>query len=328
MDLLIVDALDAEVMQWLESRHEVRFAPELALDSREFRQVLHNVRALILPSRVAFSEKTLQYAPVLRAVGRVHSGAENIDLEACARAGVEVVRSAAATALAEAEFMIGAGLSLLRRVPVAGLDGMLVGRELGSCTVGLLGMSASAKAMAGMLSGFGCRMVAYDPSIHASDGIWPRWQLEPVPLRELIEISDLLCVQLSYFTRYRRLLGERLLPTCKQNQVLVSITHSAVFDQDVLAEVLRNGRMAAAWLDSLEPGALDEGQPLHGLSNLQVTPQVASTTRESRLRSAWAVARRIDDLLSVAPRISRSAAVRPPEPEDAPTGPATAPGSR
>jgi D-3-phosphoglycerate dehydrogenase len=326
MDLLILDALDAEVMQWLESRHLVRFAPELALDSREFRQSLHDVRAVILPSRVAFNEKTLHYAPVLRAVGRVHSGAENIDLEACSRAGVEVVRSAAATALAEAEFMIGAGLSLLRRVPVAGLDGMLVGRELGACTVGLLGMSPSAKAMAGMLSGFGCRMVAYDPSLHASDGIWPRWQLEPVPLRELIETSDLLCVQLSYFTRYRRLLGERLLPTCKPQQVLVSVTHSGVFDEEVLAEVLRSGRMAAAWLDSLEPGATDEGKPLHGLPTLQVTPQVASTTRESRLRSAWAVARRIDDLLSMAPSAGR--AVRPMARSDEPIGPSAAPASR
>jgi len=32
--------------------------------------------------------------------------------------------------------MIGALLSLLRRVPVVGSDGMLVGRELGGATVG------------------------------------------------------------------------------------------------------------------------------------------------------------------------------------------------
>ena len=59
-------------------------------------------------------------------------------------------------------------------------------------------------------------------------------------------------------------------------------------------------------LDSLEPGALDEGRPLHGIGNLQITPRLASTTRESRLRSAWAVARRIDELLMATP-------VAPPE---------------
>jgi D-3-phosphoglycerate dehydrogenase len=63
--------------------------------------------------------------------------------------------------------------------------------------------------------------------------------------------------------------------------------------------------MAAAWLDSLEPGALDAGRPLHDIDSLQITPRVASTTRESRIRSAWAVARRIDELLTVAPTALR-----------------------
>jgi D-3-phosphoglycerate dehydrogenase len=301
MDLLIVDTLDAEVMQWLESRHSVRFAPELALDSREFRAALYNVRAVILPSSVAFGAKALPFAPMMRAVGRVNSGAENIDAEACLRAGIEVVRSATATAQAEAEFMIGALLSMLRRVPVAGPDGMLVGRELGAATVGLIGMPPAARAMASMLSGFGCRVVGYEPSLHASDGVWDRWKVAPMPLRELIETSDALAVQLSYFTRYQGLLGERLLPYCKPNQVMVSVSHSGVFDERTLADVLGSGRMAAAWLDSMEPGALDEGRPLHGVGNLQITPRLGSTTRESRLRSAWAVARRIDELLMATP---------------------------
>jgi D-3-phosphoglycerate dehydrogenase / 2-oxoglutarate reductase len=37
---------------------------------------------------------------------------------------------------------------------------------------------------------------------------------------------------------------------------------------------------------------------LHDIDSLQITPRVAATTRESRIRSAWAVARRIDELLT------------------------------
>ena len=105
-------------------------------------------------------------------------------------------------------------------------------------------------------------------------------------------------MQLAYFSRYHGLLGERFLPFCKPNQVMVSIAHSSLFDEAALAEVLASGRMAAAWFDSLEPGALDPGRPLHDIDTLQITPRVASTTRESRIRSAWAVARRIDELLT------------------------------
>ena len=300
MDLLIIEPLEAEVMQWLDARYSLRQAPELARDTRAFRQALYNVRALILPPTVALDAQALHYAPVLRAVGRVSAGAENIDLDACARAGIEVVRSQTATAQAEAEFMIGALLSLLRRVPVVGSDGMLVGRELGACTVGLIGMPPAAKAMAKMLSGFGSRLVGYDPSLHASDSVWERWQVAPLGLRELLERSDAVCVQLNYFSRYHGLLGERFLPFCKPNQVIVSIAHSALFDEKTLADVLTSGRVSAVWLDSLEPGATEPGRPLSGMDTLQVTPRVASTTRESRLRSAWAVVKRIDELLSAA----------------------------
>ncbi len=306
MDLLIVEPLEAEVMDWLGERYQVRYAPELARDPRGFRQALYNVRALIIPPSVALDAQALHYAPVLRAVGRVSAGAENIDLDACGKAGVEVVRSLTATANAEAEFMVGALLAMLRRVPVVGSDGLLVGRELGACTVGLIGMQPSARSMVELLSGFGSRVVGYDPSLHATDGLWARWRVEPLGLRELLEQSDAVCVQLAYYSRYHGLLGERFLPYCRPNQVMVSIAHSGLFDEAALAEVLASGRMAAAWFDSLEPGALDPGRPLHDIESLQVTPRVASTTRESRTRSAWAVARRIDELLSAVPGVLRS----------------------
>ena len=305
MDLLIVEAIEEDVVRWLDARHSVRYEPALAQDPRAFRQALYNVRALVLPPSIAIDAQALHYAPVLRAVGRVSAGAENIDLDACARAGVEVVRSATATAQAEAEFVIGALLSLLRRVPVVGSDGMLVGRELGAATVGLVGMSPAARSMAQLLGAFGARVNGYDPSLHSSDSVWERWRVKPLGLRELLESSDAVCVQLSYFSRYHGLLGERFLPFSKPNQVIVSIAHSGLFDEAALAEAMGSGRIAAAWFDSLEPGALDEGRPLAGIDTLQVTPRVASTTRESRLRSAWAVARRLDEILTLTPAAKR-----------------------
>jgi phosphoglycerate dehydrogenase-like enzyme len=231
-------------------------------------------------------------------VGRLSGGAENIDFDACARAGVEVVRPTDATAQAEAEFMIGALLQMLRRVPVVNAEGLLVGRELHGSTVGMVGMSTAAQPLSQLLAAFGARAIGYDPTLHASDPVWARWLVEPVSLRELMEQSDGVCVMLNYFTRYQGLLGERYLAFCKTNQVLVSLAPSNLFDDVTLADVLGSGRMAAAWFDSLEPGLAAPGRPLHGLDTLQVTPRVASTTRESRVRAAWDVARHIDTLLS------------------------------
>ncbi|MBK6863985.1 MAG: phosphoglycerate dehydrogenase [Ideonella sp.] len=297
MDLLIAETLEPEVITWLETRHSLRYAPQLAQDPRGFRQGLYDVRGLIVPAALAVDANLLQHAPRLRAVGRVSAGAENIDLEACTEAGVEVVRCLTASAPAEAEFMLQALLSLLRRFPVVGPGGQLAGRELSACTVGLVGMAPAARSMAQMLAGFETRLVGYDPALHTSDSVWERWRVEPLGLRELLQEADAVCVQLPYFSRYRGLLGERFLPFCRPDQVIVSISHSALFDENWLADALATDRIAAVWLDSVEPGLLDPGRPLHGIETLQVSPRVASTTRESHLRSAWAVAKRIDELL-------------------------------
>jgi len=300
MDVLIVEPVEPEVLQWIDARHPVRFAPELERDPRALRQAMFNVRALIAPPSVALDAQALHFAPVLRAVGRLSAGAENLDLEAFARAGIEVVRPGTASAGAEAEFAIGAMLQLLRRVPVRSNDGMLVGRELAGATVGLVGLPASARPLAELMGAFGAQVKGYDPALHQTDGLWDRWKIVPLSLRELVEQSDVLCVLLNYFTRYKGLLGERFLPHCKPDQVLVSLGHSSLFDEAALAEALETGRMAAAWFDSMEPSMLDFGRPLRAVRNLQITPRVAGTTRESRIRSAWAVVRRIDEILSEA----------------------------
>ena len=216
MDVLIVEPLEPEVMQWLAERHAVRYAPELARDARALRQALFNVRALVIPPSVALDAQALHYAPMLRAVGRLSSGSENIDLDACGRAGVEVVRSVTASAVAEAEFMVGGLLQMLRRVPVLSPEGLLVGRELGGATIGLVGMVPAARSLAQLLSAFGSRVIGYDPAVHASDNVWTRWRVEPVALRELMEQSDGVCVQLTYFSRYQGLIGERAFPAALQ----------------------------------------------------------------------------------------------------------------
>jgi D-3-phosphoglycerate dehydrogenase len=300
MDVLIVEPLNPEVQSWLEARYDVGYAPHLAQDPAEFRHTLAKVRATIIPPSVALDAATLQRAPHLRIVGRLSGGPENIDLEACARAGIEVVRPASASAVAEAEFLIGALLQMLRRVPIVNDEGLLVGRELGGATVGLVGMTPAVKPLAQLLAAFGAHVQGYDPALHATDPLWSRQGVKPIGLRELMQTSDGVCVLLHFFQRYAGLFGERLLSESKPNQVLVSLAHSKMFDDRALADALANGPLAAAWFDSMEPGLLDPGKPLRHVDTLQVTPRVAATTQGSRVRSAWAVARRVDELLSLA----------------------------
>lgn len=308
MTVLILEPLEADVVQWLGERHDARFAPELVGNFEGLAQALQHARALVAPPDVRVDADVLRAAPQLRAIGRASGGADNIDMDACCRAGVDVVRSQASTASAEAEFAIAALLSLLRRVPVEGSDGLKVGRELGCSTVGVLGMTPAAQVLTQLLQAFGTRVIGYDPAIHPSDATWARWGVEAVGLSVLMEEADGLVLLVPYFDRYRGLVGERQLEGARPGQVLVSLSQSGIVHEAALAMALRSGRLKAAWFDSLEPGWLESGRPLHGMSQLQVTPRLAGTTRESRVRAAWAVARGIDELLAPRPGSAKPAA--------------------
>lgn len=298
MTILILEALDADVVQWLADRHDARFAPELVQEPGRLRAAIAGARALVAPAGLAIDADLLDAADCLRVIARMSGGVENIDFAACQARGIEVVRHMMATAGAEAEFAIGALITLLRRMPVPTSDGSLVGRELGCCTVGLFGLTPAAQALSSLLGAFGARVVGYDPALHLRDPMWTHWGIEALPLHEVMEQADAAVALLPFSERFRGLLGERLLAGVRPGQVWVSLTHSALFDEAALAQALRDGRVRAVWFDSLEPGWLELGRPLYGQEAVQVTPRLADTTRESRARAAWGVARRIDEVIS------------------------------
>jgi D-3-phosphoglycerate dehydrogenase / 2-oxoglutarate reductase len=300
-DVLIVEPLDADVLAWLSARHALRLAPELALDPRGLRQALAGARALVVPASVAIDAATLLSAPALRIVCRLVAGGDNIDIDACARAGVEVVRPASAHTQAEAEFAVGALLQMLRRMPIVNNDGSLVGRELGSCTVGLVGITPTAKPLAQLLKAFGAKVLGHDPGLMAADSMWHHAGVEAMSLPALLARCDAVCVLLQPVPRYDGLFDDNVLAHCKTNQVLLSLTQAQLFVEGALARALGEGPLCAAWFDHMEPAWLDEGRPLRHADTLQVTPRIAGITQQSRARSAWAVAGRIDEVLAPPP---------------------------
>lgn len=295
MDLLVAEPLEPDVLDWLQQRLVVDYRPRLTDDPSALAQALGQTRAAILPARVRIDARVLRLAPHLKAIGRVVGGPEHIDYQACTLAGVELVRCPDSTAPAEAEFLLGAILSLLRPSPMD--MGQVAGRELARSTVGMIGMTAAAQKLVPLLRAMGTQVVGYDPTVHAQDPRWSGWGIRPLSLNSLFAACDAVCVLLPGFSRYHGLLGERSLGHCRPGQVLVSLSPSALFDEAALARVLGSGRLAAAWLDQADLDLQAPGRILAGMRGLMTTPMLAGYTRESRNRSAWGVARRIEQIL-------------------------------
>ena len=302
MDILLLDALVPEAMSWLETRHSVEYRPELAEDLIALRRAAYKTRGIVFPRQTVVTREFLDFLPKLKAVGRLHVGTDNTDLEACKERDIKVVHASSANVRSNAEYLLSSLLLLYRRGVVSALMGRRhpsaqMGRELHGSTVGILGLAPTAHTLAGMLNSLGVRLIGYDPAVHHTAPIWERLRIQPVSLPELVSQADAVSVQMLYATRFKGFVNDKLLAACKRNQLWVGISRSELFDEGALAAALCDGRIEACVLDGVEANFLGDASPLKGLKNLFVTPRLGSHTREARLRSSWYVAHRIHEAI-------------------------------
>jgi len=306
VDILLLDRPVPEALAWLEARHSVECRPELATDPRALRKAAYKAQAVLLPRKVVVTREFLDFAPLLKAVARMHVGTDNTDLEACRERNVRVIHATTASVRSNAEYLLASLLLLYRRGIGSALKGdrhadIRLGRELNGSVVGILGLAPTAHTLAIMLHALGAKLVGYDPAVHHTAPIWSRLHVQPVSLQELMAQSEAISVQVLYASRYQGFVNDKVLAHCKPGQLWVSTSRSQLFDPQALARALTDGRIEACMLDGAESGFASRGTPLHELENLYLTPRLGSYTREARLRASWYVVHRMHETLA-APR--------------------------
>jgi len=248
------------------------------------------------------SAADLARATRARLVHKFGAGVNTIDVDAATKHGIAVANMPGANAPSVAEGTVLLMLAALRRLPVldrATRDGRgwpsdpnlgETVRDIGGCTVGLVGYGNIAKRVANILA-------AMDATVlHTStrdDGL-PGWR----PLPELVAASDVVSLHLPLTTDTEGLIDRATIARMKPGAVLVNTSRGPIVDEDALAEALRDGRLAAAGLDvfGVEPVAPDN--PLLGLDNVVLTPHVTWYTVDTMRRylgEAVANCRRIRD---------------------------------
>lgn len=303
MDILLLERLVPEALAWLESRHSVECRPELVSDASALRKAVYKAQAVVLPRKVVVTREFLDFAPLLKAVARMHVGTDNTDLEACRERKVRVIQASTANVRSNAEYLLASLLLLFRRGIGSALIGdrhadIRIGREINGSVIGILGLAPTAHTLAMMLHSLGAKLIGYDPAVHHTAPIWSRLQVQPVSLQELMAHADAISVQVMYASRYQHFVNEKMLAHCKPGQMWVGTSRSQLFEPQALAHALSDGRIEACILDGAEAGFASKGSPLHEANNLFLTPRLGSHTRESRLRASWYVAHRIHETLS------------------------------
>ena len=118
------------------------------------------------------------------------------------------------------------------------------GRELRGLTVGVVGTGRIGAAVADRLSGFGCRVLAYDRR--------PKISAHHVDLDELLEQSDLVTLHTPLSEGTRHLLDRARIRRLKRGAIVVNTGRGALIDTDALIAALESGALGGAALDVVE----------------------------------------------------------------------------
>lgn len=185
------------------------------------------------------------------------AGFNHVDLEAAADSGLTVVRVPEYSPYAVAEFTVGMMLALGRKYHRAqnrvregnfSLEG-LMGFDLHSRTVGIVGTGKIGLVLAAILRGFGCRVVAYDP--YPSDEA-VALGVTYMSLDDLLGASDIVTLHCPLTPETHHLINEGTLQLMKPGVVLINTSRGALIDTEAVIDALKEGRIGHLGLDVYE----------------------------------------------------------------------------
>ncbi|MER2509093.1 2-hydroxyacid dehydrogenase [Amaricoccus sp.] len=185
------------------------------------------------------------------------AGFNNVDLEACAKAGIAVGRVPAYSPESVAEHAIALILTLNRKIHRAHsrvrdgnfeLDGLL-GFDLGRRVAGVVGTGAIGLAAARILRGFGCEVLGSDPF---PGDAFPALGGRYVPLDTLFAEADVITLHCPLTSGTRHMVDADTLARMKPGVMLINTSRGALVDTAAVIEGLKSGHVGALGLDVYE----------------------------------------------------------------------------
>lgn len=223
-------------------------------------------------------------APELRVVSNYAVGSDNVDLDAAAQRGIPVGVTPDVLTEATADMAFALMLAAARRLVEADAEARrgewltweparLLGHEVHGRTLGIVGHGRIGRAVARRAAGFEMRV------LHSG-------RSGGMPLDELLETSDFVSIHVPLTPATRGLIGAAQLRRMRPTAVLVNTARGAIVDTEALVRALREGWIAAAGIDVMEPEPPPADHPLLRAPNLTVAPHIGSATHTARERMA------------------------------------------
>lgn len=251
----------------------------------------HDVEVL----SASFPPPDLQRTPSLRWLAQAGAGADHLT---GADPRLLITNGSGASAVAMAEYILGAALAWTEKLPerianqaARGWDGHryeLAGGSLRGRTAVMLGYGGIGREAARLLAAFGVRIIAvkarpgqrtddawHEPGTGDPDGAIPARFAGLDELSEVVAGANLLIVTVPLTPSTKHLVNGAVLSASTRPLCLINVGRGAVIDEDALLAALDDGHVDAAYLDVTAREPLPESSPLWEHERVIVTPHVS-----------------------------------------------------
>ncbi len=261
-----------------------------AMSEDELIATLPGFSLLGLRSNTHLTEKVLQEASDLVAVGAFCIGTNQIDLEAAAQRGIAAFNAPYSNTRSVVELVIAEIVALARRLTEK-TERMHTGvwdksaqgsHEVRGRTLGIVGYGNIGTQLSNLAEAMGLRVIFYDTADRLAHGNARRVGT----LDELLREADVVSLHVDGRPGNAGLFGAEEFAKMKPRSLFINASRGMVVDEQALREHILSGHIAGAAIDvfPVEPKA--QGDPfvsaLRGLPNVILTPHVGGSTQEAQ----------------------------------------------
>jgi glyoxylate reductase len=162
--------------------------------------------------------------------------------------------------------------------------GYMLGVEIHSQTIGIVGMGRIGQQIAKRAGGFDMRVIYHNR--RRREEIESELSAQYVSFDELLDQSDYLVLSCPLTEETHHLIAEEQFAKMKSTAILINVARGPVVDTDALTTALSNQTIYAAGLDVTDPEPLPRDHPLLKLNNVTIAPHLGSATQQTRHQMA------------------------------------------
>jgi D-3-phosphoglycerate dehydrogenase len=248
-------------------------------------------------SRTRLTDKVLEAASKLVAIGCFCIGTNQVDLNAALRRAIPVFNAPFSNTRSVAELVLGQIIMLLRGIPqrnAAAHRGKWLKTadqsfEARGKTLGIIGYGHIGTQLSIMAEQLGMRVQFYDIESKLVLG-----NATQVDLATLLKTSDVISLHVPETPQTQNMIGEAELELMKHGAILINASRGTVVDIDALTSALQSKKLAGAAIDvfPVEPKGNDEEfiSPLRQFDNVILTPHIGGSTQEAQENIGFEVA--------------------------------------